>query len=201
MSTRKGAPTPKRPRKPAKRKMLPYREKARRFIIAACIITFALSLITGLLVGLQGTTTSNRAAPNPPIASPSPSPSPEVDPQVALRLQAAVVAAYVATGIEEGDPQIRPGTTTLPARLASGEQAPQVAVPVSFRITRDNEGKLVVCARAAGPGTAVPDQYFAFPNSYEAQKQRRCPRESPTSLPRTATTSPLPPATSPSPSQ
>jgi len=191
MSDKKGAPTPKRPRKRPRRRSLPHREKAQRFIIAACTIAFCMTLITGLLVTLQGT--GEPPSPQPSTAAARPTPSPEVDPQIGLRLQAAAVAAYLATAIEEGNSDVTTSSITLPARLANGQQPPQVTTPVSFRITKA-KGQLIVCARAAAPGSGVPDQFFAFPNEYEADRARRCPTATPTTVP-AVTASPPSPAT------
>lgn len=189
MSTQpKGVPTPKRPRKPAPRKRLDYKARAHKFIITVGLIVCAMALIIGSLVGLQGTVAG---APDPSPARPTdtarPSPSPSnsnaIDPQTALRFQAAALAVYLGLGISEEDPSVTLKTKKVPPVLKSGEKAPELAAPVSFRITRAGTNQLVVCTRAALPGSGLIDEYYIFPPEYEAEKGTRCPTESPTEIP------------------
>ena len=199
MSDKKNAPTPKRPRKPAPRKRLTNKERAQRFIVVTGILVFSMSLVVTMLTSLQGT-----VAGAPPINSLSPTPSPSasptssMDPQTALKFQAAAIALYLAQGIEDKDPAVTLETEVLPPKLASGEAAPEVVVPVSFRITKGEGKQLVVCARAAVPGGDLVDEYFVFPVQYELEKPTRCPQDSPTALPLPAST---PSLVSPAPSR
>lgn len=184
MSDKKNSPTPKRPRKPAPRKRLTSKEKAQRFIVVTGILVFSMSLIVSMLASLQGTVAGAPALTTPtPTPSASPSPSSSMDPQTALKFQAAAVALYLAQGIEDKDPAVTLETKILPPQLASGEQAPSVLVPVSFKITKGEGKQLVVCARAAVPGGDLIDEYFIFPVEYELERPERCPQESPTALP------------------
>lgn len=191
MSQKKNSPTPPRPRKPQKGKSLTYRQKGQRFIIATFGIVLVLVLAIGMLISSQGTVAGNTAAaprpapPTPTASAPSTaSPSPEpLEPQDALKLQAAAVALYLTAGIGEGDPNITPETTALPARIKGGQKAPEISTPVSFRITEGSRDELIVCARASLPDSGLIDAYFIYPLQYEDERATRCPQESPTKPP------------------
>lgn len=200
MSEKKNTPTPRRPRKQIARRKLTSKQFAQRFIVVTGIVVFSLSLIVSMLAGLQGNVAGSPVVNPSPTSTPSESASPEasMDAQTALKFQAAAIALYLAQGIEDDDPAVTLKTKILPPQLASGETAPNVVVPVSFRITEGQNKELIVCARAAVPGGDLVDEYFIFPVQYELERPQRCPQESPTALPLPAST---PSLVSPAPSR
>lgn len=179
----KGRPTPKRPRQTPPKRRLDPRERTKRFVSVTGIIILTMSLgITGF-AGAQGFLAGDESPTSPELQSPLPSPSPSdsVDPQLALRLQAAAAAIYLEQAIQLDDTRVNPNTTALPASLSNGEEAPELVVPVSVRITKgEKKGERVVCARASSAGTsAVRDEYFILPTDYEGEEVVRCPEERP----------------------